>query len=129
MVFDTFATSGEYPTASSVGNVISVPLPTTVLIVPAAMPATTTASTSSALTRALSRPRSRGLQRLLRHDLHHHVAELAIRLGEPLAAQPLPHHGALLAARAGLAALPLALDEIARIGHAGGHGTTPLRPP
>jgi hypothetical protein len=35
----TFASTGGYPKASSVGKVISVPEPTTVLIVPAASPA------------------------------------------------------------------------------------------
>ena len=38
-LFDTFASTGGYPKASSVGKVISVPEPTTVLIVPAASPA------------------------------------------------------------------------------------------
>src|SRR5690348_2602673 len=39
MVFETLAVTGGTPKASSVGNVISVPDPTTVLIVPAASPA------------------------------------------------------------------------------------------
>jgi hypothetical protein len=39
MLFDTLASSGGYPNATSVGNVISEPEPTTVLIVPAAVPA------------------------------------------------------------------------------------------
>jgi hypothetical protein len=49
-VFDTFAVTGEYPNASSTGNVISVPLPTTVLIAPAAMPAAAMAAISAAPT-------------------------------------------------------------------------------
>jgi len=46
---ETFAVTGGYPNASSVGNVISVPLPTTVLIVPAAMPAAKIAAMCQAL--------------------------------------------------------------------------------
>src|SRR3954452_15992622 len=38
-VFVTLATTGSYPTASSVGNVIRDPDPTTVLTAPAAVPA------------------------------------------------------------------------------------------
>ncbi len=49
-MFDTFAATGAYPKASNTGNVISVPLPTTVLIVPAARPARAMASTSPTLT-------------------------------------------------------------------------------
>lgn len=45
-----FAVTGGMPTASSVGNVISVPEPTTALIVPAPTPAIRTAAISSALT-------------------------------------------------------------------------------
>ena len=37
-LLDTFASTGGYPSASSVGKVISVPEPTTVLMVPAARP-------------------------------------------------------------------------------------------
>ena len=47
MVLDTLATRGENPTASNVGNVISVPEPTTTLINPAAMPAPAMASAES----------------------------------------------------------------------------------
>ena len=57
-MLETLATSGEKPTASSTGNVISVPLPTTVLMVPAATPASTTATTSSALTPRRAQPRA-----------------------------------------------------------------------
>src|SRR3954453_22680405 len=39
MVLETFAVTGGTPKASRVGNVISVPDPTTVLMVPAASPA------------------------------------------------------------------------------------------
>ena len=38
-MLETFAVTGGYPTASRMGNVMSVPLPTTTLIVPAAIPA------------------------------------------------------------------------------------------
>src|SRR5450759_3388282 len=48
-VFETFATTGEYPTARSVGNVISEPDPTTVLMVPAARPAARIAIASNGL--------------------------------------------------------------------------------
>jgi hypothetical protein len=47
MVLETLATRGEYPRASNVGNVISVPEPTTTLINPAAMPAPAMASAES----------------------------------------------------------------------------------
>src|SRR3954452_14231894 len=117
IVFDTFATSGENPTASSTGKVISVPLPTTVLMVPAATPARTTATTSNALTTWSLGARAGGLERLLGHDVDDDVAQPAVGLGEPLAAQLLPHHGAALAALPGLAALALALDAIAGLGH------------
>ncbi len=50
MLFETLATIGGYPTASSVGNVISVPEPITALIAPAANPAASTRMTSSPLT-------------------------------------------------------------------------------
>jgi hypothetical protein len=49
-VFDTFAVTGAYPNESSTGNVNSVPLPTTVLIVPATIPAAKIASACSGLT-------------------------------------------------------------------------------
>jgi alcohol dehydrogenase len=49
-VFETFALTGAYPNASNTGNVINVPLPTTVLIVPAASPAIAIARTSPMLT-------------------------------------------------------------------------------
>ena len=41
MVLETLAVTGGTPNASRVGNVISVPDPTTVLMVPAASPAST----------------------------------------------------------------------------------------
>lgn len=44
IVFVTFAVTGAYPNASSVGNVISVPLPTIAFAMPAPMPAPTIAS-------------------------------------------------------------------------------------
>src|SRR5262245_50101557 len=46
MLFETFASTGGKPSASSVGNVISVPEPTTALIAPAAIPAASSAATS-----------------------------------------------------------------------------------
>src|SRR3954453_14706119 len=46
-VFDTFAVTGGTPNARRVGNVISVPDPTTVLMVPAASPARPMAMASS----------------------------------------------------------------------------------
>ena len=45
-MLDTLATSGEYPTASSTGNVTSVPEPTTTLMAPAAPPASSTTMAS-----------------------------------------------------------------------------------
>ena len=48
-MFDTFAVTGAYPKASSTGKVRSVPLPTTVLIVPAPKPAAPIAIASQAL--------------------------------------------------------------------------------
>src|SRR5689334_4698861 len=50
MVLETFAVTGGTPSASRVGNVTSVPDPTTVLISPAAAPAASRASSSSQLT-------------------------------------------------------------------------------
>src|SRR4051812_40529165 len=47
MVFETFAVTGGTPKARRVGNVISVPDPTTVLMVPAATPARPMATASS----------------------------------------------------------------------------------
>src|SRR4029079_15963463 len=47
MVLETFAVTGGTPNASRVGNVISVPDPTTVFIVPAANPASPMAMASS----------------------------------------------------------------------------------
>src|SRR5918997_1069389 len=78
----------------------------------------TTPATSAAVTRGGSR--AGGVQGLLRHDVHDDVAELALLLREPLAAQALPHDGASLAALAGAAAALLALDEIPRTGHGEG---------
>src|ERR1700726_620366 len=49
IVFDTFAVTGPYPNASSTGKVIRVPLPTRVLIAPAATPARAIETTSPAL--------------------------------------------------------------------------------
>ena len=46
MVFETLAVTGGMPNARRVGNVISVPDPTTVLMVPAAMPASRMATIS-----------------------------------------------------------------------------------
>jgi hypothetical protein len=40
-VFVTLAVTGPYPNASSVGNVISVPLPTIAFAIPAPTPART----------------------------------------------------------------------------------------
>ena len=58
-MFDTFAVTGAYPNASSTGNVISVPLPTSVLIAPAATPARAIETTSAALiTRVREAPAS-----------------------------------------------------------------------
>ena len=45
-LLDTFATIGGYPNASSVGNVINEPDPTTALIPPAPTPAAKIATTS-----------------------------------------------------------------------------------
>ena len=66
MLLETLAVTGGTPKASSVGNVIKVPEPTTVLIVPAATPANRIATTSKTdkpgsalLVRGLRRPRSR----------------------------------------------------------------------
>ena len=50
-MLETLAVTGGTPNASSVGNVISVPDPTTVLIVPAASPASPISSASSGDTR------------------------------------------------------------------------------
>ena len=50
MLFDTLASNGGYPSAMSVGKVISEPEPTTVLIVPAAMPASVMRSASPGFT-------------------------------------------------------------------------------
>ena len=47
MVLETFAVTGGTPNARRVGNVISVPDPTTVLMVPAASPARPMAMASS----------------------------------------------------------------------------------
>src|SRR5690349_24615376 len=47
MLLETFATSGGYPNSSSVGNVASVPEPTTTLIIPAQNPAARIASAST----------------------------------------------------------------------------------
>src|SRR5512139_2316242 len=59
-VLDTFAVTGGIPNARRVGNVISVPDPTTVLMVPAATPASRIAVISRGLTvRADPRPRVR----------------------------------------------------------------------
>ncbi len=49
-MFETLAVTGEYPNASSTGKVISVPLPTRVLIAPAAIPAAAMAAISAAPT-------------------------------------------------------------------------------
>src|ERR1700712_3385733 len=49
-VLDTLATTGGTPNARRVGNVINVPDPTTVLIVPAAMPESSRAAPSHGLT-------------------------------------------------------------------------------
>jgi len=46
MVLETFATNGGNPKNSNVGKVISVPDPTMVLMVPAAIPAASSATTS-----------------------------------------------------------------------------------
>ena len=50
-MFDTFACTGAYPNPRSTGNVSSVPLPTTVLIVPAPSPAAAIATPSNAVMR------------------------------------------------------------------------------
>ena len=47
MVLETLAVTGAYPTASSVGNVMSEPEPTTVFTPPATAPAPVIASASS----------------------------------------------------------------------------------
>ena len=52
MVLETLAVTGGTPNASRVGNVISVPDPTTVLMVPAATPASRIATASSGVTDA-----------------------------------------------------------------------------
>src|SRR5580658_7061691 len=48
-LFETFATSGENPSPTSVGKVTSEPDPTTALIIPANAPAPAMASTPSQL--------------------------------------------------------------------------------
>src|SRR3954451_22616577 len=53
MVLETFAVTGGTPNASRVGNVISVPDPTTVLMVPAASPARPMAIASKSDTQLL----------------------------------------------------------------------------
>src|SRR4051794_32300438 len=58
MVLETFAVTGGTPNASRVGNVINVPDPTTVLIVPAASPASPMATASSGDTPRTLRGRS-----------------------------------------------------------------------
>src|SRR4029079_17475152 len=50
IVFETLAVTGGMPNARRVGNVISVPDPTTVLMVPAAIPASRMATISHGLT-------------------------------------------------------------------------------
>src|SRR3954454_7950376 len=50
-LLDTLAVTGAYPRASSTGKVISVPEPTTVLIVPAASPAASTRRASGSVIR------------------------------------------------------------------------------
>src|SRR3954451_24116126 len=49
MVFETLAVPGAYPSDSSTGNVTSVPLPTTVLMAPAATPETRIARAAAPL--------------------------------------------------------------------------------
>src|SRR5262249_51796126 len=80
IVFDTLACTGAYPNASSTGNVINVPLPTTVLTVPAPNPAAAIAMASGTDMTATvlhlpggrrhqgrrDRPRARGGDRLRR---------------------------------------------------------------
>jgi hypothetical protein len=56
-VFDTFAVTGAKPNASRTGKLISVPEPTTALIVPAATPEARIARTSNALKRTLRQDR------------------------------------------------------------------------
>src|SRR5665647_2010655 len=51
-VLETLATTGGYPKNSSIGNVINVPDPTIVLMVPAAIPAASSATTSYQGTRS-----------------------------------------------------------------------------
>src|SRR5437763_1496523 len=61
MVLLTLAGTGDSPTASNVGNVISDPEPTMVLTAPAARPAAATASAPSGVTGpGLSRPAAPG---------------------------------------------------------------------
>ena len=60
IVFDTLAVTGGMPNASRVGNVISVPDPTTVLMVPAATPASRMATISRGLTGAAGASPRRG---------------------------------------------------------------------
>src|SRR3954451_18119511 len=57
MLFDTLAVTGGKPKASSVGNVISVPEPTTALMAPAATPARAMARISY---QGTARPYKRG---------------------------------------------------------------------
>src|SRR4051795_12497099 len=60
MLFDTFAVTAGYPRASSIGKVMSVPEPTTALIMPAATPAASTASACHAVTGRPYPPLRRG---------------------------------------------------------------------
>ena len=52
MLLDTFAVTGAHPSEISTGKVIRVPLPTIVLMVPAATPAARMASASSGVMRS-----------------------------------------------------------------------------
>src|SRR5689334_9616807 len=95
MLFETLAVTGGTPSASSVGKVISVPEPTTALIMPAPTPAASTASASHGLT---GRPYpALGCGSPARPLLVDHGVEV----GEPLqAAQRLGHPRVALEARA-----------------------------
>ena len=85
-VLDTLAVTGGTPNASRVGNVISVPDPTTVLMVPAASPARRIAAASSSVTgRRVPPARRRSSARRVDR-----------RVAGPTAAEPLARVGGAL---------------------------------
>src|SRR5271163_5291477 len=84
-LFETFATSGEKPSPTSVGKVTSEPDPTTALIIPANAPAPAIASTPSQLSVCtLEHPRQTRTARRFRTPAvlgsrHPHVSETSRR--------------------------------------------------